>query len=79
MNNLKKLNEIFVDVFSCSTLDLNVKFNKDNIDGWDSVHQLTLTSALEETFDIFLDPEDIIACSSYNAVIDILKKYGIEL
>lgn len=79
MNNVEKLNEIFVEIFSCNVLNLNAEFNKDNIDGWDSVRQLTLTSAIEETFDIFMDPEDIIACSSYNSVMDVLKKYGIDL
>ena len=79
MNNLEKLNEIFVEIFSCNVLELNAEFNKDTIDNWDSVRQLTLTSAIEETFDIFMDPEDIIACSSYNSAMDVLRKYGIKL
>lgn len=79
MNSVEKLNEIFVEIFSCNVLELNAEFNKDNIDGWDSVRQLTLTSAIEETFDIFMDPEDIIACSSYNSVMGVLRKYGIKL
>lgn len=79
MNNVEKLNEIFIEIFSCNVLELNAEFDKNNIDGWDSVRQLTLTSAIEETFDIFMDPEDIIACSSYNSVMDVLRKYGIKL
>ena len=47
--------------------------------GWDSVRQLFLTSSLEDTFDIMLDPEDIIGCSSYDAAKSILSKYEIEL
>jgi hypothetical protein len=34
---------------------------------------------LEETFDLMLDPEDIMACTSYNAGKEILAKNGIEL
>lgn len=49
------------------------------MDGWDSVRQLFLTSSLEDTFDIMLDPEDIIGCSSYEAAKSILSKYEIEL
>jgi acyl carrier protein len=46
---------------------------------WDSVHQLNIISLLEETFDLMLDPEDIMACTSYNAGKEILTKNGIEL
>ena len=79
MNNVEKLNEIFVEIFSCNVSELKTEFNKDAIDGWDSVRQLTLTSAIEDTFYVLLDPEYIIACTYYNAVIDVLRKYEIEL
>ena len=54
-------------------------FDKDSVDGWDSVRQLSLTSSLEDTFDIMLDPEDIISCNSYEAAKSMLSKYEIEL
>ncbi len=79
MTNLEKLDKIFVEVFSCKTEELGPDFNKDNVGTWDSVHQLSLTSSIEDDFDIMLDVEDIIGCTSYEAVKEILAKYEIEL
>lgn len=79
MINLEKLNNIFCDVFSVEASALNADFDKNNVEGWDSVHQLSLTSAIEDEFDIMLDAEDILDFTSYNNAKTILAKYDIEL
>ncbi len=79
MTNLEKLNNIFCEVFSVEAAALNSEFNKDNVEGWDSVRQLSLTSSVEDEFDIMLDAEDIIGFTSYEGAKEILKKYDIEL
>ena len=79
MTNLEKLNSIFCDVFSVEATALNSEFNKDTVEGWDSVRQLSLTSSVEDEFDIMLDAEDIIGFSSYESAKEILKKYEIGL
>ena len=79
MTNLEQYNAIFVEVFGVSTNSLGDNFNKETVSEWDSVHQLNIISLLEETFDLMLDPEDIMACTSYNAGKEILAKNGIEL
>lgn len=79
MTNLEKLNNIFCEVFSVEATALNSEFNKDTVEGWDSVRQLSLTSAVEDEFDIMLDAEDILEFTSYNNAKQILAKYDIEL
>lgn len=79
MTNLEKLNNIFCEVFSVEASALNSNFNKDTVEGWDSVRLLSLTSSVEDEFDIMLDAEDIIGFSSYEIAKEILKKYDIEL
>ncbi len=79
MNNLEKLNAIFCEVFSVEVSALNSEFNKDNVEGWDSVRQLSLTSSVEDEFDIMLDAEDILEFTSYDNAKAILAKYEIEL
>jgi acyl carrier protein len=79
MSNLDKLNQIFCEVFSANVGTLNSDFNKDTVEGWDSVHQLSLTSAVEDEFDIMLDAEDILEFTSYENAKTILAKYEIEL
>lgn len=79
MTNLEKLNSIFCEVFSVDASALGADFDKNSVEGWDSVHQLSLTSAVEDEFDIMLDAEDILECTSYENVKTILTKYEIEL
>lgn len=79
MNNLEQLNDIFCEVFGVEASALGAGFDHNSVDGWDSVRQLSLTSSIEDTFDIMLDPEDILGCISYESAKEILKKYEIEL
>ena len=61
MSNVEKLNNILLEVFPFLTVaELNDNLDKNNVDGWDSVHQLSIVSSLEDTFDIMLDVEDIL-------------------
>lgn len=79
MSNIEKLNNIFKEVFAVDESALNADFDKNSVDGWDSVHQLSLTSAVEDEFDIMLDAEDILEFTSYENAKRILAKYEIEL
>ena len=79
MTNLEKLDEIFCEVFSVEVSALGGEFNKDNVEGWDSVRQLSLTTAIEDAFDIMLDAEDILEFTSYDNAKSILAKYDIQL
>lgn len=79
MTNLEKLNSIFCEVFSVDSSALNSEFDKYSVAGWDSVRQLSLTTAIEDEFDIMLDAEDILEFTSYNNAKNILAKYEIEL
>ena len=79
MTNLEKLNSIFCEVFSVDVSALGNGFEKNSVGGWDSVRQLSLSSSVEDEFDIMLDAEDILEFTSYENVKHVLVKYGIEL
>ena len=79
MTNLDKLNGIFCEVFSVDASALGAGFDNKSVEGWDSVRQLSLTAAVEDSFDIMLDPEDILEFTSYDNAKTILAKYDIEL
>ena len=79
MTNLEKLNYIFCEVFSVEETALNNEFTKDNVVGWDSVRQLSLTTMVEDEFDIMLDAEDILEFISYDKAKQVLEKYEIML
>jgi acyl carrier protein len=79
MTNLETLNGIFCEVFSVDAEALGAGFDNKSVEGWDSVRQLSLTTAVEDSFDIMLDPEDILEFTSYDNAKTILAKYDIEL
>lgn len=79
MSNIEKYNNAFVEVFGVEESALDANFNKDSVDGWDSVHQLNIIALLEESFDIMLDPEDIMELTSYEKGKELMAKYEVEL
>lgn len=79
MTNLEKYNQIFAEVFGVDVSQLGPDFDSQTVDGWDSVRQLSLTTSIEDTFDIMLDAEDIIDFNSYENGKVILSKYEIAI
>ena len=79
MSTLKKYNKAFVDSFSISdekNLD-NLKYNE--IDEWDSIGHMTLIAALEESFKISFETDDIVDFSAYSKGKEILEKYKVSI
>lgn len=79
MTNIEKYKNIFVEVFGIKESVIDKKFGKDSVDAWDSVHQLNLVTLAEEEFNLMLDPEDIIAFTSYENGLEVLRKQGVEI
>jgi len=79
MTNIEKYNDAFVEVFGVDSSVLDDDFSKENVESWDSVHQLNIIALLEESFDVMFDPEDIMEFTSYGKGREILKKYDVEL
>lgn len=78
MTNLEKYIAAFQENLGVSEDKLeNLEYQ--SIAAWDSVGHMTLMAALEDTFDIMLDTDDIIDFSSFQKGKEILKKYEIEL
>lgn len=79
MSNKEKYTQVFVECFSVTPDVLNENFVYQCVPAWDSVGHMGMIAALEETFDIMMDTEDIIEFSSFTVGIEKLKKYGIEI
>lgn len=47
MENVKKYNVIFMEVFSVGEEVLNDEFKQGNVENWNSIHQLNLVSYIE--------------------------------
>lgn len=78
MENLNKYTEAFTSTFDISP-EQTSGLQYQSIDAWDSVGHMGLIAAIEDAFDIMMEPDDIIDLSSFEKGQEILKKYDIEL
>tara|TARA_B100000700_G_C14669891_1_gene680285 strand:- start:375 stop:614 length:240 start_codon:yes stop_codon:yes gene_type:complete len=76
--NLKKYSKAFKETFDI-TEDKLQNLEYQSIDSWDSIGHMSLMSALEESFSITLETDDIIDFSSFKKGKEILKKYKVQI
>ena len=74
MKNLAKYKEVFIQSLSIDKKKFSEKIKYNDIPEWDSIGHMTLMSALEDSFNITLETDDIIDFSSFKKGIQILKK-----
>lgn len=76
--NENRYQQAFCLAFDIGTENItSLKFQ--DIPAWDSVGHMGLVAQLEDTFDITLEPDDIVDLSSYEKGIEILSKYNIVI
>ena len=78
MTNLEKYKNAFVESF-----DLDVKevenASQETVKIWDSIGMMSLIAVIEDSFDLELQPDDIVEFTSYQKGIELLKKYNVIL
>lgn len=78
MTNLEKYNRVFCEKLQITEDQLPTARLK-GLPTWDSIGHMTLLAALEDAFDIFIEPEDMLSLTSYEEGKAIIRKCGIDL
>lgn len=76
MTNEEKYTQAFMQAFDIDA-DTARTLEFQAIPAWDSVGHMGLVAALEEAFDIMMEPDDIVDMSSFARGKELLAKYGI--
>lgn len=76
MSNKEKLVSVFVSALGIAAEVAESAVFKET-PGWDSVGHVNLMSEIEETFDVSLEPDDILDFKSFEIGKGLLKKYGV--
>ena len=77
MNNEEKYVNAFVEAFEIDA-DTAKTLKYQQIPAWDSVGHMGLMAKIEESFDVMMEPDDIIDFSSYEKGKEILSsEYGV--
>lgn len=79
MTSIQKLYAVFSEALHIPLGSVNELLAYNTIKEWDSVAHMALVVALEESFDVMLDTDDIIDMSSVLKAKEILMKYGVDL
>ena len=74
--NINKYKKAFTSTFNIDEKKLDV-LKYQSIDNWDSIGHMSLISALEDSFSITFETDDLIDFSSFKKGKQILKKYKI--
>jgi acyl carrier protein len=69
------IKNIFCEVLGVSAADVTDTLAYNSCEQWDSLKHLQMVAMFEETFDIEIDMDDIIAMENYGKVKEILHKY----
>ena len=71
MSKSEQLLQIFKDVLE--TQDIDASVSQENCEVWDSIHHLNLIVAIEGTFNISLEPEEMEQMRDFAAALKIVE------
>ena len=71
---LKKVNEIFWDVFDDDSIVVTEETTAADIEDWDSLTHITLISEVEKEFDFTFAMKDVLGMKNVGEMLDIIEK-----
>tara|TARA_Y100001935_G_C17309666_1_gene514908 strand:+ start:5653 stop:5880 length:228 start_codon:yes stop_codon:yes gene_type:complete len=71
-----KFREIIAEVLEVTKEEVDVGIKLDLEGNWDSIAHLSFISAIDSTFDIQLDGDDLLLCDNTSDLINLLNKYN---
>ncbi|MFM2486769.1 acyl carrier protein [Celerinatantimonas yamalensis] len=78
MSKLMPLADVFASALAIDAAQISDNLHYQGIPQWDSVAHMQLIAALEDSYDVMLDTDDIIDLSSFSKAREILAKYGVQ-
>lgn len=77
MTNREKYDAAFMETFGIGSSELGSGLQYQSIRAWDSVGHMALIVALEDSFDVMLEIDDVVDFGSYEIGIKTVEKYGV--
>lgn len=73
-----KLEAIFREIFADETLQLSNETSSADLPEWDSLAQVLIVEAIEKTFNIKIDMDDVFKIKTFGDFVNIVEKNGIK-
>tara|TARA_R110002073_G_scaffold75199_1_gene183507 strand:- start:2370 stop:2606 length:237 start_codon:yes stop_codon:yes gene_type:complete len=74
MSILDQVKQTIADTLNTSSSSITKDSSAENTDAWDSLAQVNLMIALEQTFDITLDVEDFMKLNSVKSITKFIEE-----
>ena len=71
---LRKLNEVFQDIFDDTALSIGETTTAKDIDGWDSLTHINLLAAVEDEFDVKFNMKDVLGMKDVGEMMDLIEE-----
>lgn len=71
---LKKLQEIFRDIFDDESLEIEDSTNSSDIEDWDSLNHINLVVAIENEIEIKFSFEELAILKNVGGMVDLMMK-----
>jgi acyl carrier protein len=75
MSTHEELTDVFRSVFGDESLEVHPSSTADDVDGWDSLAQVSLVFAIEERFAISLSAEELEAMENVGDMIAAIDRH----
>lgn len=72
---LKKINDIFHDVFEDDLIVVVEETTADDVEDWDSLMHITLISEVESAFGFKFQMKDVVGMKNVGEMIDIIQSH----
>ncbi|MDE6529249.1 MAG: acyl carrier protein [Lachnospiraceae bacterium] len=72
---LKKVNDIFHDVFDDDSIVVVEETTADDVEDWDSLMHITLISEVESAFGFKFQMKDVVGMKNVGEMIDIIQSH----
>lgn len=72
---LKKVNDIFHDVFEDDSIVVVEETTADDVEDWDSLMHITLISEVESAFGFKFQMKDVVGMKNVGEMIDIIQNH----
>lgn len=73
METLKRLNEVFSEVFDDADINISREMTANDVEAWDSLSHVNLIIAIESEFDINFSQKQILTFKSVGDLLDCIQ------
>jgi acyl carrier protein len=70
-----RVRSVIAEVFGLNPVEVGPQTSTDTVEGWDSLHHLTVVLSLEEEFDIQFDDQETLSLVNFPLILAVVREH----